>query len=411
VPLAEAQVSDRLYWSQEDFTHSGGTSRIGRVDLDGSNSTPILTVADLPIGAMGNALDSTNLKMYWTERWGKIKRSNFDGTNLEELVTGQTVPWNLALDVGNAKMYWTEYSGHTVKRANLDGSSIETLYSGTGAMAGIALDLVHGKIYAADAGNSQILRMNLDGSSQEIVISTGLNFPLGLALDVNRDRLFVADFNADSIFRASSNGVGLTAITNTTQYVTTLAVDPTNGRVYWASYTGNVGSVNADGGEGASVVSGLNAYLRQISLDVDRDGDGTHNSLDGCPLDSGKITAGYCGCGIADTDANSNGASDCLPEDGLIQQLKVLKKNIQRAKNFSSKRVKKSQIALGQLIDSYPVQGTTFAKAALQLRYQAIAKNVRRLLRAVRKHTNTKSTKRKLKRGIERLSKDLMPQS
>jgi len=44
---------------------------------------------------------------------------------------------------------------------------------------------------------------------------------------------------------------------------------------------------------------------------VDTDGDGVVNCLDGCPNDPNKTLPGQCGCGIADTDTDSDGTADC----------------------------------------------------------------------------------------------------
>ena len=46
--------------------------------------------------------------------------------------------------------------------------------------------------------------------------------------------------------------------------------------------------------------------------DVDTDGDGTMDCLDGCPLDAQKIAAGVCGCGVADVDTDGDGTEDCI---------------------------------------------------------------------------------------------------
>jgi len=44
---------------------------------------------------------------------------------------------------------------------------------------------------------------------------------------------------------------------------------------------------------------------------ADDDGDDVGNECDGCPGDSGKIEAGICGCGVADTDSDGDGTPDC----------------------------------------------------------------------------------------------------
>ena len=54
--------------------------------------------------------------------------------------------------------------------------------------------------------------------------------------------------------------------------------------------------------------------------DTDSDSDGTPDCNDGCPDDPGKTDPGICGCGVADTDSDSDGTLDCndnCPSDPL----------------------------------------------------------------------------------------------
>lgn len=46
----------------------------------------------------------------------------------------------------------------------------------------------------------------------------------------------------------------------------------------------------------------------------DSDGDGTCDSVDGCPLDPNKTTEGICGCGVPDLDSDQDGSFDCNDE-------------------------------------------------------------------------------------------------
>jgi len=67
--------------------------------------------------------------MYWTDyNYGKIQRSNLDGTDVEDLVDlGYSGPKDIVLDVANGKMYWTEYFSERIRRANMDGTGVESL--------------------------------------------------------------------------------------------------------------------------------------------------------------------------------------------------------------------------------------------------------------------------------------------
>ena len=46
--------------------------------------------------------------------------------------------------------------------------------------------------------------------------------------------------------------------------------------------------------------------------DPDSDGDGTPDSVDGCPYDHSKIDPGYCGCGASELDSDGDGIPDCI---------------------------------------------------------------------------------------------------
>jgi hypothetical protein len=43
-------------------------------------------------------------------------------------------------------------------------------------------------------------------------------------------------------------------------------------------------------------------------------GGGSADCVDGCPADPGKLTAGVCGCGVADVDTDGDGRMDCLDD-------------------------------------------------------------------------------------------------
>ena len=82
-------------------------------------------------------------------------------------------------------MYWTDSGTDKIQRANLDGSNIEDLVTqGLSYPAGIALDVEGGKMYWTDSGTDKIQRANLDGSNIEDLVTQGLRGPVGIALGV-----------------------------------------------------------------------------------------------------------------------------------------------------------------------------------------------------------------------------------
>ena len=171
-----------MYW-----TESGdGANRIQRARFDG---TRVEVVAGNARSPRGIALDLDSRKMYWTEGGGDVgvRRANLDGTGMEDLVSSDrdTRGEGIALDVGNGKIYWIEGYGTTgssdrrgrIRRANLDGTAVENLIADQSSdLAGLALDVASGKMYWTETArghdgrvaHARIRRASLDGSDVEV---------------------------------------------------------------------------------------------------------------------------------------------------------------------------------------------------------------------------------------------------
>ena len=192
----------KIYYFKND-TNKG----IYKADLDGTN--PELVVLDDNIG--GFELDFVNGKVYWAEfNTNKLRRSNLDGTNIEDVVTSIINPVSVALDVNNNKIYWTEYNGGKVRRANIDGTSKEDLVTGLGQPVEVELDLANNKMYFTD--RSKVWASNLDGSSL-VELSSGTG-PQGLAFDNIANKVYFG--GGSGIYKIDSNGTNQTTLGNST---------------------------------------------------------------------------------------------------------------------------------------------------------------------------------------------------
>jgi hypothetical protein len=70
-------------------------------------------------------------KIYWVEDGvDKIRRANFDGTDIKDVVTGFIWSTGISLDVPGGKIYWTDTRGKKIQRADLDGASVEDVVTG-----------------------------------------------------------------------------------------------------------------------------------------------------------------------------------------------------------------------------------------------------------------------------------------
>ena len=106
------------------------------------------------------------------------------------------------------RMYWTDPGTDMIQRASLDGSRIENLVTtGLEYPSGLALDVAGGKMYWVDAGTDRIQRANLDGSQFEDVIVSGLGYPtIGLALDPAGGKIYWTDWGTKEIRRSNLDG-------------------------------------------------------------------------------------------------------------------------------------------------------------------------------------------------------------
>ena len=209
--IAVDAAEDKMYWVDKRL------DAIRRSNFDGTQVKNLLTGVEKPEDI---SLDLVAGKMYWMERGtNSIRRAELDGENVEILVEVED-PQSIALDVTNGKMYWTSQEASRfsdrgiIRRAELDGENVETLLTGLYDPESIALDLVAGKMYWTDfalvAGarvgvDGGILRANLDGSELEILVPH-LARPVDLALDVTGDKMYWTDEKGGSIHQANLDG-------------------------------------------------------------------------------------------------------------------------------------------------------------------------------------------------------------
>ncbi len=205
-PLTE---TGKIYWTTMTYPHF-----IKRANLDGSNSERLVTKGP---EALGIALNLVGGKVYWTEDYGRIRRADLDGSNVEDLLEGVGAE-NITLDAERGKMYWA--SATRIQRADLDGSDAKTLVTAEGdyhRFRSLALDVVEGKMYwisVAEDDPGKIQRADLDGSNVEDLVTAEtahLSFYWSsLSLDVTGGKMYwvaqIGRSHSDTIYRADLDG-------------------------------------------------------------------------------------------------------------------------------------------------------------------------------------------------------------
>jgi sugar lactone lactonase YvrE len=221
-------------------TAIGGGNRgsLVRYDLDGSNPVVIMKpgakVGDITFNTGKQVtIDRTNHKLYLGDREGsKVWRCDYDGANLEVLVSGHDVQQivGVAVDPSGRQFYFSDRNGRKLMRAGMDmpagqthadRADVETIYveKETNAMPlDMELDLQHRMVYWTDRRQNKLLGMGMDmpagqdatTRSDVKTIASGLTEAIGLAMDHDNGVLYVT--HGGSVSMVNADGTGLTRI-------------------------------------------------------------------------------------------------------------------------------------------------------------------------------------------------------
>jgi hypothetical protein len=183
-----------------------------RANLNGTGETTLLNSTNGLVTPIGIALDlvSTTKKLYFTDLGTgakSLRRSNLDGTGLQNVVTNMNLGRSLVFDSTATTLYWADSGDQEILKASVadlngvttdldalktEGKVAVLLDSSDGLVApwGLALDEVGGKIYWSDPGattggttqDGKLSRADLDGTNVQVLINTnsGLIEPLGI---------------------------------------------------------------------------------------------------------------------------------------------------------------------------------------------------------------------------------------
>ena len=256
-------VGSKMYWGDR------ATNKIRRANLDGSHVEELplrrlRTLGSLVFVSPGGKMYWTE-RAWPNLSVGRILRANLDGSRIEELLAaGLRTPKGLALDFpvpevdvnrppvldrickqslqkgetlridvvardpegsevdfeaqsddpGVAKV---SFSGRQLTiNPEAPGASTVTVTANDASGASTKQDFLvkvtepvpesSGWMYWTDAGTDRIQRSNLDGSRIEDLVTTGLDDPVALALDVSGGKMYWTDRGTDKIQRANLDG-------------------------------------------------------------------------------------------------------------------------------------------------------------------------------------------------------------
>ena len=223
--LALDGFAGKVYWTDSE------TGKIQRANLNGSNVEDLVTSVRMPNDI---AVDAKGGKMYWADYESKqILRANLNGSNTETLVEGLSGPSGIVLDIARRKIYWTDQvwspaagsiTESNIQRANFDGSNVQEILTGFGEPAGIAFGIAQTPVTGTSATRPSS-DVNGDGKVNNadlmlVAAALGQSPPSNPSVDINGDGtvnaadLIVVITNLDDavVLAAPEIGMKLTAV-------------------------------------------------------------------------------------------------------------------------------------------------------------------------------------------------------
>lgn len=133
---------------------------------------------------------------------------------------------------------------------------------------------VSSEIFFIEYGNTIINKLTLDGSGtvSPVLDMTGMS-GLGMAYDATGNKIYFSDFEVSGegkIWRVNLDGSGLEELVTGIADPYGIALDVTNGKVYWTDDAGNISRANLDGSSPEiGLVNVVGGQMRAIDLDVE----------------------------------------------------------------------------------------------------------------------------------------------
>ncbi|XP_051833902.1 nidogen-2 isoform X2 [Antechinus flavipes] len=102
-------------------------------------------------------------------------------------------------DCQEKMVYWTDVAGRVISRASLELGNEPEIVISSGLMSpeGLAIDYFHRTMFWTDSGLDKIESAKLDGSERKVLFDTDLVNPRAIAVDPIRGNLFWTDWNRE----------------------------------------------------------------------------------------------------------------------------------------------------------------------------------------------------------------------
>ena len=153
----------------------------------------------------------------------------------------------------SASVFWTarEQGDGKIKVLH-DGFMVEDIVTGLQEPLGIAVDNVNEKVYWSDvnfeSNQSTLQRANFDGSNTETIISIENTIIYSIAIDSAQNKIYWTDILANEIMRVNLDGGNTEFVTPTHGTAYGITLDAASKKLYWATHEqGEIWSADLNG--------------------------------------------------------------------------------------------------------------------------------------------------------------------
>jgi hypothetical protein len=215
--------------------------------------------------------------IYWTDAGtGKVQSANLDGSGVRDVVTGRNSPDLIAFDPVAETVFWTEHPlvyAPQLWRSDSNGSDQRPL--SYAPILSLQVDAANRTLYGSEFIQEQYFRSGLDGSAFD-PYPIAFSRPLGLAIDSSNGGIYIGGDEGRCICRipldfSDQDQVAVIRNLEYHQRMTSLALDPVEGKLYWTIPQGDerILRANVDGTELEVVLDHYGGYSASgIALDI-----------------------------------------------------------------------------------------------------------------------------------------------
>ncbi|PFX23095.1 Low-density lipoprotein receptor-related protein 6, partial [Stylophora pistillata] len=249
-------------------------------------------------------------------------------SGVRSIISGLTRSVALEIHFNLGYIFWSDVTEKNIKRFRIDSGSITTIITNIGVCDGLAVNWKTSKLYWSDTTYNKISISDLSGYNQRTLISSSLDEPRDIALDLDGNFMFWTDWGAyPKIERATLSGnQRLTIISTNLVWPNGIDLDRGNKRIFWAdARLDRVESVDYNGSNRKLLLRGIGLHPFGVALYPPFLFFTDWNSYQGHKVDAttGKVLASYStnggkpmGIVTYDSSRQPSGSSPCGINNG-----------------------------------------------------------------------------------------------